>query len=93
MAATGYRPLTRRDLAEEEYRLDQVRGRRYCRVHPQQQMIPLLRGVDVCPACPPEGERQRPSDAERRPDHSHPSKGQVVETPGTQPPGEEGNTL
>ena len=90
MAANGYRPMTPRELAEEEYRIDQVRGRRYCRVHPHQQMIPLLPGVDACPACAPE---QRPSNAERRPDHSLPSKGQVVETPGTQPPGEEGNTL
>ena len=59
MAATGYRPPTPRQLAEDEYRTDQVRGRRYCRVHPQQQMIPLLAGVDICPVCA-EGESQNP---------------------------------
>lgn len=87
MAANGYRPLTRRDLDEEEHLVDHVRGRRYCQVHPHQQMIPLLPGVDVCPACVPE---QRPSNVERRPDHTHPSKGHVVETPEPQPLGEEG---
>ncbi|MFI8535315.1 hypothetical protein ACIGMX_34360 [Streptomyces aquilus] len=45
---------TRKELAEEEYRIDQVRGRRRCPVHRSQQMIPLLAGVDVCPACGPE---------------------------------------
>lgn len=89
MAANGYRPMSPRQLADDEFRIDQIRGRRYCREHPRQQMIPLLPGVDVCPACAPE---QRPYEAERRPDHSHPSKGQVAETPGTRPPGEEGNT-
>ncbi|GCB49492.1 hypothetical protein SNL152K_6831 [Streptomyces sp. NL15-2K] len=63
MAANGYRPLTPRQLAEEERLIDQVRGRRYCRVHRDQQMIPLLAGVDVCPVCAPAGasRTQRPS--------------------------------
>lgn len=39
---------TSRDLAEDELRVDTYRGRRYCRQHASQQMIPL--GVaDVCP--------------------------------------------
>jgi hypothetical protein len=91
MAANGYRPQTPRQLAADELHIDQARGRRYCRVHRQQQMLPLLAGVDVCPVCSGEGSL-RPPRAERRPDHSHPSKGQVAETPGTRPSGEEGNT-
>ncbi|WP_405671435.1 hypothetical protein [Streptomyces sp. NBC_01530] len=49
MAVNGRsRVPTRRDLAEEELMLDTYRGRRYCKQHPSQQMIPL--GVaDVCP--------------------------------------------
>ncbi|GGX94871.1 hypothetical protein [Streptomyces fructofermentans] len=46
------RALTSRQLAASELEIDQVRGRRYCRTHPHQQMIPLLPGVDICPACP-----------------------------------------
>lgn len=57
MAANGYRPMSRKELAEDEWRIDHARGRRYCRVHPQQQMISLLPRVDVCPICP-EGESQ-----------------------------------
>jgi hypothetical protein len=70
MAANGHRPMTPRQLAEDEQRIDQVRGRRYCRVHRNQQMIPLLPGVDVCPACAPEGESrtQRPSTASPQPE-------------------------
>ncbi len=66
MAADGYGPMTPRQLAEDERQIDQVRGRRYCRVHRDQQMIPLLAGVDVCPACAPAGESrtQRPSHTE-----------------------------
>lgn len=66
MAANGYRTLTPRQLADDERRIDHVRGRRYCRVHPTQQMIPLLAGVDVCPACAPAGESQtqRPAHTE-----------------------------
>ena len=61
MAANGYRPPTPRQLAEEELLIDQVRGRRHCRVHPQQQMIPLLAGVDICPVCADgESQDQRP---------------------------------
>ncbi|MER7936842.1 MULTISPECIES: hypothetical protein [unclassified Streptomyces] len=51
MAVKSCRPPTREQLAEGESAIDRVRGRRYCRIHPQQQMIPLLAGVDVCPAC------------------------------------------
>lgn len=56
MAASRPRVLTPRMLAEDEHRIDQVRGRRYCRVHRDQQMIPLLPGLDVCPACAPQAE-------------------------------------
>ena len=55
-ASNGYKPLAPRQLAEEEQRLDRIRGRRHCRVHPQQEMIPLLAGVDVCPVCPESSE-------------------------------------
>ncbi|GEC05923.1 hypothetical protein SSP24_35780 [Streptomyces spinoverrucosus] len=66
MAANGYRPLTTRQLADEERQIDQVRGRRHCRVHRDQQMMPLLAGVDICPVCGPGGESrtQRPSRTE-----------------------------
>lgn len=61
MAASNRpRVLTRKGLAEDEYRIDQVRGRRYCRTHRDQQMIPLLPGVDVCPACRPAAEYESP---------------------------------
>jgi hypothetical protein len=56
-ASTRQRTPTSRDLAEDEYRTDQIRGRRYCPVHRSQQMMPLLPGLDVCPVCP-EGERR-----------------------------------
>lgn len=57
VATTRQRTPTGRDLAEEEYRIDQIRGRRYCRVHRSQQMMPLLPGLDICPVCP-EGEQR-----------------------------------
>jgi hypothetical protein len=57
------RTLTFKALAEDECRVDQIRGRRYCPVHRRQQMIPLLPGMDVCPACRPAGN-----------DHSQPLK-------------------
>ncbi|MBY8342038.1 hypothetical protein LXH13_06025 [Streptomyces spinosirectus] len=54
MAASNRLPVpTRKQLEEDEHRVDQARGRRYCRVHREQQMIPLLPGVDVCPSCQP----------------------------------------
>jgi hypothetical protein len=54
MAASNRpRVLGPRGLAEDEHRIDQARGRRYCPVHRDQQMIPLLPGVDVCPSCQP----------------------------------------
>lgn len=53
MPANSPRILTRKDLDEDEHRVDQVRGRRYCRTHRDQQMIPLLPGLDMCPACHP----------------------------------------
>ncbi|MFD5491662.1 hypothetical protein ACFWH4_01640 [Streptomyces sp. NPDC127091] len=56
MAANGYRPMTPTQLAADDRQTDQVRGRRHCRVHREQQMIPLLPGMDVCPACTPDGE-------------------------------------
>lgn len=56
-AGTPHRIPTRKDLAEDEYRVDQSRGRRYCPVHGSQQMIPLLPGKDFCPVCL-EGEQQ-----------------------------------
>lgn len=56
-ASTRQRVPTSRDLAEDEYRTDQIRGRRHCRVHRSQQMMPLLAGLDVCPVCP-EGDRR-----------------------------------
>lgn len=55
-ANTRSRIPTRKELAEEEYRIDQGRGRRNCPVHRSQQMMPLLPGLDVCPVCP-EGEQ------------------------------------
>lgn len=73
MAANGYRPSTPRQLADDEQRMDRARGRRHCRVHPQQQMMPLLAGVDVCPVCP--GESQRPPQPEHpRPERRHPRR-------------------
>jgi hypothetical protein len=60
MAVNGYRPLSPRQLAEDERNIDQVRGRRRCRVHREQQMIPMLPGMDICPLCP-RGESPRPS--------------------------------
>lgn len=56
------RILTRKDLDEDEYLIDKGWGRRYCPVHRTQQMIPLLPGLDTCPACQPAGasERQQP---------------------------------
>ncbi|MEU3252885.1 hypothetical protein [Streptomyces sp. NPDC006997] len=54
--AARYRPMTPRQLAEDEYRIDHARGRRYCRVHRDQQMISILPGVDVCPGCGPVSE-------------------------------------
>ncbi|RSN13726.1 hypothetical protein DMH25_08005 [Streptomyces sp. WAC 01325] len=48
-ARTGYKPPTKKALAEEEWRLDHVRGRRYCPVHRDQAMMPVLFGMDVCP--------------------------------------------
>ena len=60
MAVSRNRVPTPRDLAEDEWRMDTVRGRRYCRVHPQQQMVPL--GVaDVCPL--PHGETHEKADS------------------------------
>ncbi|WP_128803742.1 MULTISPECIES: hypothetical protein [unclassified Streptomyces] len=57
MAASNRpRVLGPRALAEDEHRIDQARGRRYCPVHRDQQMIPLLPGLDACPACQPAGE-------------------------------------
>ncbi len=57
--SSKYRPPTPRLLAEEEWKLDHSRGRRYCPVHRTQQMMPLLAGVDVCPL--PHGEDEPPS--------------------------------
>lgn len=50
--AAKHRPPTPKELAEDEYRIDHIRGRRRCPVHRHQQMIRLLPGVDICPACP-----------------------------------------
>lgn len=47
----GYRPLTQKHLDEEEHRIDNSRGRRYCPRHPAQQMIPILVNIDTCPIC------------------------------------------
>jgi hypothetical protein len=44
-----YRPPTPREVAEDEWNVDHARGRRYCPVHPTQQMMPVLFGRDVCP--------------------------------------------
>ena len=54
-----YRPPTPRQLAEEEWQLDHARGRRYCKVHPDQQMMPLTSTLDLCPL--PHGEGDSPS--------------------------------
>lgn len=54
------RVLTRKGLAEDEHRIDQIRGRRYCPTHRDQQMIPLLPGLDMCPACHPAAECKSP---------------------------------
>ncbi|MBQ1090644.1 hypothetical protein [Streptomyces sp. B93] len=56
--AARYRPMTPRQLAEDEHRTDHERGRRYCRVHRDQQMIPTLPGLDVCPGCGPASENR-----------------------------------
>ncbi|MFB8772967.1 hypothetical protein [Streptomyces broussonetiae] len=56
--AARYRPLTPRQLAEDEHRTDHERGRRYCRVHRDQQMIPVLPSLDVCPGCGPASENR-----------------------------------
>lgn len=58
MAASRNQPMTSRDLAEEAHLIDQGRGRRYCPVHPHQQKIPLLPGMDACPACTPADRNQ-----------------------------------
>ncbi|MCZ4605009.1 hypothetical protein O3S80_14915 [Streptomyces sp. Lzd4kr] len=51
MAATRrkYGPPTPKQLAEDEWNVDHARGRRYCPVHRDQQMISLVPGVDRCP--------------------------------------------
>lgn len=67
-ARNGYKPPTPKDLAEEEWRLNTARGRRYCPVHPDQQMMPLLLGMDMCPL--PHG----PAEAEPSGSPSDPSK-------------------
>lgn len=50
-----YRPPTRREL-DEDWRLNRVRGRRYCEVHRDQQMMRLAPGLDLCPLPHDEGE-------------------------------------
>lgn len=62
-ASNGYRPLSRKELEEDEWRIDNERGRRYCRTHPEQQMMPILPHLDVCPACSPwaQGHDEQPA--------------------------------
>lgn len=60
MAANGYRPMTPRELAEDDALIDKVRGRRYCSVHRDQEMIPMLPGMDVCPVS--HGEEEGPEE-------------------------------
>lgn len=59
--AARYRIPTARDIAEDDWRTDHARGRRYCPVHPSQQMIPMLArpDVDMCPLS--HGEDDSPS--------------------------------
>lgn len=44
-------PLTQKQLEAEDALIDRAWGRRMCPVHPQQEMIPLLPGLDTCPCC------------------------------------------
>ncbi|MGW6731127.1 hypothetical protein [Streptomyces sp. NPDC055013] len=57
--SNGYRPPTQRELESEDWRLNHIRGRRYCEVHSDQQMMPLAPGLDLCPL--PHGEGESPS--------------------------------
>ena len=53
-AGNGYRPPTPRELAEDERTIDSIWGRRHCKTHPSQEMIPMGAGLDMCPL--PHGE-------------------------------------
>ena len=53
-ARTRYGPPTPKQLAQDEWNIDNAGGRRYCPVHRDQQMISLVPGVDRCPL--PHGE-------------------------------------
>lgn len=50
-AKTYNRIRTQKELEEEEYRSNQAGGRRRCRNHPRQQMMPLTPRLDLCPIC------------------------------------------
>jgi hypothetical protein len=52
--------MTPRELAEDDALIDKVRGRRYCSVHRDQEMIPMLPGMDVCPVS--HGEEEGPEE-------------------------------
>lgn len=56
MSATRRRPMNSTELGTDEWRVDRGRGRRHCRVHPQQEMIPLAPHLDACPLPHPQAE-------------------------------------
>ena len=60
--ANGYRPMSPRELAEDEWKIDNTHTRQTCPVHKGQQMLMLSVSprMDVCPLPHDEAGSQEP---------------------------------